>query len=196
MVFSTQDTYTVNSVSDGSMYAVWTDELGTTDWKIEGQGKVASYPEFHKTALFIFAEIYGCFCCVIPWVAIVCNSISISVFATKSAKNQTVNILLIALAISDTFSLLVSMDFGIFFVSDYKYSLMQQTDFFCKAIKYVESVARVCSAYFVLAFTVDRYIEICVGDQDTGFHSFGLYCGSRRWLRVIYTPLSCASSRH
>lgn len=107
--------------------------------------------------------VYDYFASTVPWIALFCNSLSFLVFAYKlkyAKREQNVNILLAGLAVADTLSLVSAMDFGIYFWSDREYSVMQSTEPGCRGIQYVNSLARDCSSYFIVIFTIDRFVSV------------------------------------
>ena len=98
---------------------------------------------------------------VIPWVALVLNSLSFFVWAFIGRRaDQPTRLFLMALAVADILSLINMMDFAIFFWTGHKYSFQQSTDVGCKLIQYIANTARNCSSYFILGFTIDRFLSI------------------------------------
>lgn len=123
---------------------------------------------------------------IVPWIALFLNSLSFAVFVYKLYKGkgeQNVSILLAALAVSDILSTVTAMDYGIFMWSDWKLSLMQHTEVGCRGIQYINSIARDCSSYFILIFTVDRYISVRFPLQKA------IWVTRQRVLKVMATIL-------
>ena len=106
-------------------------------------------------------DIYGYYVSVVPFCALLTNGLAVYVFLHRAKKTeQTVDLLLIAVSVSDIFSLVNFMDTAVYFWTDYEWSFQQKTDVGCRMIQYITNVARDCSSYFVLAFTVDRFVAV------------------------------------
>ena len=55
----------------------------------------------------------------------------------------------------------IEMDVAIYYMTDYKYnSFSQRTNFGCRVSEYLTKIARDCSSYIVLAFTIDRFVSV------------------------------------
>lgn len=107
--------------------------------------------------------VYSYFVSIVPWVALFFNGLSFVVFVYKmktSKKESYIGLLLAGLAVTDTLATISAMDFCIFFWSDHKFSLMQHTSVGCNCIQYISGIARDCSSYFILIFTVDRFLSV------------------------------------
>ena len=91
------------------------------------------------------------------------------------------------LAIADILSLTTAMDFSYYFWNDHKFSPMQSTDFGCRLITYVNDIARDCSSYFVLIFTLDRFISVKFPFKKQ------LWVNGRRVLLAMLTIFACAA---
>ena len=96
-------------------------------------------------------------CCV----SLITNGLCILTFATKKTKKeQTVNTFLIALAIADSFSVVNAWnDVAMYWTGT---SVMTSSIAGCKIVPYVGNVARDCSYYITLGFTIDRFISVTV----------------------------------
>ena len=105
-------------------------------------------------------ETYSYYLSVVPFCALLTNGLAVYVFLHRRKTEQTVDLLLIAVSISDVFSLINFMDTAVYFWTDYEWSLQQRTDVGCRMIQYISNVARDCSSYFVLTFTVDRFVAV------------------------------------
>ena len=138
---------TVDEETDGKLDT-------STDAELPSSGSSGS----EKEALYYVVTVYNYWSCVVPAVAIVANLLSILVFASRGQKEQTVNMLLLGLAIADTLSLLSTMDVAVHFLTEH--SWMQHTAIGCKLIQYVTSVARDSSSFITLTFTIDRFVAV------------------------------------
>ena len=110
--------------------------------------------DFYKTT----KEIYIHFIIALPIFALLTNSLSLFVFIMRGKKEQTVNMLLIALTISDMLSLVNVIDVAYYY--QVNWSLQQRTRAGCKLIQYVTNVARDCSSWLILTFTIDRFVAV------------------------------------
>ena len=110
--------------------------------------------DFYKTT----KEIYIHFIIALPIFALLTNSLSLFVFIMRGKKEQTVNMLLIALTISDMLSLVNIIDVAWYYQANW--SLQQRTHAGCKLIQYVANAARDCSSWLILTFTVDRFVAV------------------------------------
>ena len=99
---------------------------------------------------------------VVSLIGVVTNFLAGVVFASrwKRESQQTINILMIGLSIADTLSLFHHVDFAIYQWTDFHASLAMAMDSGCQIIVYVSNWARDCSSYFILAFTVDRFVAV------------------------------------
>ena len=95
---------------------------------------------------------------VLPWVALCLNAVSFMVFASKGRHMNTVHILLIALAVSDTFSLSSYYDVSV--QKHWGWSAGIHSDAGCKFTRYVTFVARDISSFFILLFTINRFLFV------------------------------------
>ena len=96
-------------------------------------------------------------CCV----SLITNGLCILTFATKkSKKEQTVNTFLIALAIADSFSLVNAWNNVAMYWTGT--SVMTTSNAGCKIVPYIGNIARDCSYYITLGFTIDRFISVTV----------------------------------
>ena len=108
-----------------------------------------------------WADFFGICASVLCCVSVVTNGLCILTFATKkSKKEQTVNTLLIALAVADSLSLVNAWDAAVVYWTGS--GLMGTTQTGCKLIPYIGNIARDCSYYITLGFTVDRFVSVTV----------------------------------
>ena len=96
-------------------------------------------------------------CCV----SLITNGLCILTFATKkSKKEQTVNTFLIALAIADSFSLVNAWNKVAMYWTGT--DVINESNAGCKLVPYIGNIARDCSYYITLGFTIDRFISVTV----------------------------------
>ena len=95
---------------------------------------------------------------VLPWVALCLNTVSFMVFASKGRHMNTIHILLMALAVSDTFSLSSYYDVSV--QKHWGWSAGKHSDAGCKFTRYVTFVARDISSFFILLFTINRFLFV------------------------------------
>ena len=105
-------------------------------------------------------EFFDYWISVVPWFALVVNSLAFFGWCFLGKADNVVRILLMALAFFDILSLISFMDRAIFFWTDYEFSLQQNTDGGCKYIQWVSNGARNVSAYIILCFTFDRFLSV------------------------------------
>ena len=99
---------------------------------------------------------------VVSLSGVVTNFLTCVVFVSrwKRESQQTINILMIGLSITDTLSLFHHIDLAIYKLTNSQASFAMTMDSGCQIIAYVSNWARDCSSYFILAFTVDRFVAV------------------------------------
>ena len=158
----------VDNVTD--VMAVATTDDNVTDVMAGGGGGGQWFPDWwflirrptkrQQELTALFKDIRNYSHCTVAWLGLFLNGLIILVLLLKNkSKEQTVNLLLTALALSDIFSLFSSMDFTVFFATDYTKSLTL-TKVGCELVQYITNVARDCSSYIILTFTVDRFLSV------------------------------------
>ena len=107
-------------------------------------------------------SIYNYISYTLIFPALIFNSLSLAVFTYRYRHNraQTGNILLMALAVSDMLALTITIDTVIHSWTGRSYSLMQHTMTGCKLFPYITAVAKDCSCYIILMFTLERFISV------------------------------------
>lgn len=139
-------------------------EASTQPWEMSTQSRDA--PPFNGWTTpkqSTWEKTYSVFLTAVPWAAVLFNGISFMVFVYKmktSKKESYIGLLLAGLAVTDTLATINAMDFSIFKWSGRKFSLLQHTSFGCNCIQYISGIARDCSCYFILLFTVDRFLSV------------------------------------
>ncbi|KAH3752688.1 hypothetical protein DPMN_187313 [Dreissena polymorpha] len=103
---------------------------------------------------------------VIAVLGIVGNSVSLMVFLSKNMRKLSASMYLIALAISDIMSLLLYvlpewLKHGEPLLSGYSWPSLLQTNGVCKSVLYIQYIARFLSSWFVVFFTIERFIGVC-----------------------------------
>ena len=123
---------------------------GSNPWAVDND-----YYPFRNTKFF-----FEHYMSVVPFCALLTNGLAVYVFLHRGKTDQTVDMLLIASSISDIFSLVNFMDTAVYFWTDHEWSFQKKTDVGCRMILYITNVARDCSSYFILTFTVDRFVAV------------------------------------
>ena len=135
----------------------------TEDWKVALEKQRQLEENIARFARYRAArDAYDKMCYIIIWPALLLNGLSLAVFSYKYSlnKSQTVNILLMALAITDCLSLVIVFDTVLYNWTGLKYSLMQNTDIGCKVLPFIAETAQCCSSYIILTFTVERVVSV------------------------------------
>ncbi|KAH3691479.1 probable G-protein coupled receptor B0563.6 [Dreissena polymorpha] len=103
---------------------------------------------------------------VIAIFGVVGNSVSLMVFLTKIMRKLSASMYLIALAISDILSLVFYvlpewLKHGEPLLSEYSWPPLLQQNGVCKSVLYLQYIARFLSSWFVVFFTIERFIGVC-----------------------------------
>ncbi|KAH3818406.1 hypothetical protein DPMN_120019 [Dreissena polymorpha] len=103
---------------------------------------------------------------VIAVFGVVGNSVSLMVFLSKNMRKLSASMYLIALAISDIMSLVLYvlpewLKHGEPLLSGYSWPPLLQQNGVCKSVLYNQYIARFLSSWFIVFFTIERFIGVC-----------------------------------
>ena len=118
---------------------------------------IAGYQQFLKDTE-LCTEIFMRSTSILPWLGLCLNTLSVMVFVSKGRHVNTVYILLTALSISDTIGMGIYYDVSV--KNWWDWNVSSHTDAGCKVLRYITVVARDCSSFFVLLFTIDRFLFV------------------------------------
>ncbi|XP_052237845.1 somatostatin receptor type 2-like [Dreissena polymorpha] len=103
---------------------------------------------------------------VIAVFGVVGNSVSLMVFLSKNMRKLSASMYLIALAISDIMSLVFYvlpewLKHGEPLLSGYSWPSLLQQNGVCQSVLYLQYIARFLSSWFLVFFTIERFIGVC-----------------------------------
>ncbi|XP_052270789.1 C-C chemokine receptor type 1-like [Dreissena polymorpha] len=130
---------------------------------------------------------------VIAVFGVVGNSVSLMVFLSKNMRKLSASMYLIALAISDIMSILLYvlpewLKHGEPLLSGYSWPPLLQQNGVCKSVLYIQYIARFLSSWFVVFFTIERFIGVCFPLRRKDL------CDPRSAARVILGAVVVASA--
>ncbi|XP_050395134.1 thyrotropin-releasing hormone receptor-like [Patella vulgata] len=134
---------------------------------------------------------YSYFTPVILLVGLTGNILSLRVFLSKNMRKLSASTYLAALSTSDILALIfyVFVDWlkrGLpAFNADFKVMFLE-TDVVCQAILYLSYLSRFLSAWFIVSFTAERYIGVCLPLRRKDI------CGKRFSQKIICTLVVCS----
>ncbi len=120
--------------------------------------------ELHKLYLYMRGISYRVFMVMVHWQAIVppigliLNLFVFLVFVQKKRRRQSVSVVLMGLAVSDSVMLCTVIDRSVDFFADFTPSKVSSA--LCQLSHYIPQVSRDCSTYFILLFTIERFISV------------------------------------
>ncbi|KAH3818402.1 hypothetical protein DPMN_120014 [Dreissena polymorpha] len=103
---------------------------------------------------------------VIAAFGVVGNIVSLMVFLSKNMRKLSASMYLIALAISDIMALVFYvlpewLKHGEPLLSGYRWPPLLQQNGVCQSVLYIQYIARFLSSWFVVFFTIERFIGVC-----------------------------------
>ena len=112
---------------------------------------------FWKLKLMKANEFHKWMSVVVPPLSLVLNLCTLLVFLQKSRRKQNVSMVMTALAVADIFAMTLQWSL---LVGKYGDFYLHNVPILCDIVYYLTYAGRTCSSWFVLVFTMERFVAV------------------------------------